>query len=317
MKYNKDNIIGLIFKTNGCIYEIIYNKQEYRIKGYKNDKDTGAKWNLKNLIYNLERGIWTVISMKEEEKWIECTYSFNADLTKGKKYLIQFETEEHYTIINDKGLRDKYYKTRFKKVDNTKEVWLTVYNPNSNNELTPKHGQKYLFIEESKHDCLLVKDTEGINVVMNKNWFKEYQHMKEKEIIGYLAPFDLFGGKVKKGDVLNQKNLSYSKDGDYTYYLPKEIVEQWEPVYKEEPKECILYAGNPLQNIKISKGKIECEGNNLSSYQISHLLLHLQIVPTVGIYVTSIPRVKIGCSEFTKEELKQVVDKYNEINDNK
>ena len=126
MKYNKDNIIGLIFKTNGCIYEIIYNKQEYRIKGYKNDKDTGAKWNLKNLIYNLERGIWTVISMKEEEKWIECTYSFNADLTKGKKYLIQFETEEHYTIINDKGLRDKYYKTRFKKVDNTKEVWLTV-----------------------------------------------------------------------------------------------------------------------------------------------------------------------------------------------
>ena len=70
--------------------------------------------------------------------------------------------------------------------------------------------------------------------------------MKEKEIIGYLAPYDLFDGKVKKGTIyefdlaIKGSNNPYApKEKDNSIHwsatrLPKEIVETWEPVYKEE-----------------------------------------------------------------------------------
>lgn len=66
----------------------------------------------------------------------------------------------------------------------------------------------------------------------------------EKEIIGYKAPFDMFNKKVKKGTIYlideNNSNAEFNSCSwtascgmAYTN-LPKEIVETWEPVYKEE-----------------------------------------------------------------------------------
>lgn len=61
--------------------------------------------------------------------------------------------------------------------------------------------------------------------------------MKEKQ---YIAPMDLFGGKVKKGDIFKNRcfynnSWGYFKPGRIvTTFLPAEIVETWEE-YIEDP----------------------------------------------------------------------------------
>lgn len=68
----------------------------------------------------------------------------------------------------------------------------------------------------------------------------------EKKIIGYKAPCELYNGDIKKGTLYrpcsSTKVTTYvaMKEDGYTIFhsgrtnLPKEIVETWEPVYKEE-----------------------------------------------------------------------------------
>lgn len=69
---------------------------------------------------------------------------------------------------------------------------------------------------------------------------------KDKEIIGYLAPYNMFTSFIKKGD-LYIKELPHdgyypksipkcfnNEIGKITLYLPSEIVETWQPFYKEE-----------------------------------------------------------------------------------
>lgn len=61
----------------------------------------------------------------------------------------------------------------------------------------------------------------------------------EKKIIGYLAPMDLFDGKVKKGDVFKLYGESYRATHDGILvgsFLPKEIVETWVSIYEEPLK---------------------------------------------------------------------------------
>jgi hypothetical protein len=79
--------------------------------------------------------------------------------------------------------------------------------------------------------------------------FNQWNAPEEKgKLIGYKAPFDLFGGNIKEGEL-------YFKEGEYhngytaystkndddevsnTYFMPKEIVETWEAVYEPLPKE--------------------------------------------------------------------------------
>lgn len=74
------------------------------------------------------------------------------------------------------------------------------------------------------------------------NEFLKYFVNKNLKIIGYKAPYDIFGGRVKKGNVFDKKNKMITD----TYYhpsslriehcfsLPEEIVETWEPVFEKE-----------------------------------------------------------------------------------
>lgn len=62
---------------------------------------------------------------------------------------------------------------------------------------------------------------------------------KMKKIIGYKSPFDLFEGNIKAGSIFKQlTSATYKTDEvgatQYSKHLPKEIVENWEPVYEEE-----------------------------------------------------------------------------------
>jgi len=106
----------------------------------------------------------------------------------------------------------------------------------------------------------------------------------EKKIIGYKAPFDLFNREVKAGFIykplasINNKyyapiNLE-GKVGLPHLNLPKEIVEQWEPVYEETSKE--LYFGKVKFTIK--------KGDDFATTEYG---------------------------KVTKEEIKKVIDWYN------
>ena len=65
---------------------------------------------------------------------------------------------------------------------------------------------------------------------------------EEKKIIGYKCPMDLFNGHVKAGDLyikstVNKSNSYRHHNKIDTYWaMPLEIVETWEPVYKERLK---------------------------------------------------------------------------------
>lgn len=67
------------------------------------------------------------------------------------------------------------------------------------------------------------------------------EEFKQKylQILGYKAPFDMFDGKVKKGDIYRFKDtlyVAYSPDSPNWEILgsglPKEIVQRWEVIYK-------------------------------------------------------------------------------------
>jgi hypothetical protein len=61
----------------------------------------------------------------------------------------------------------------------------------------------------------------------------------EKKIIGYVAPFDLWGGQIKKGSIYIPNfpnNYGYIDNMIEQFNIAQEIVETWEPVYEPEFK---------------------------------------------------------------------------------
>lgn len=80
-----------------------------------------------------------------------------------------------------------------------------------------------------------------------KNNTKEC-NMENKKIVGYLAPYDLFNGNIKKGETLVDFGQTGYGTNNKIHRLPKEIVEQWEPVYEEEIKiDDVLYIKNKIE----------------------------------------------------------------------
>jgi hypothetical protein len=158
--------------------------------------------------------------------------------------------------------------------------------------------------------------------------FEKYilkQNMK-KEIIGYKSPMQI--GPNPKGTLY----IKYSGNDDLyipnntiknTYSVPKEIVETWEPVYKEDQTKTLVLGTSRIK-VVISKGKIYVgyTGNiiefdslkRLYDLMVGYSDRKLNIVGTSTDYSVSFSKVKIGCSEFEVSEIKQIVDTYNELN---
>lgn len=101
---------------------------------------------------------------------------------------------------------------------------------------------------------------------------KEFMDMlrQETKIVGYKAPYDLYNGLVKKGDILKYGSVeaSYCCKGRS---FPKEIVETWEPVYEEIKPE--YKVGDWVTIINADKGTWAAD-TNLKTYQIEKLLNH-------------------------------------------
>ena len=147
-----------------------------------------------------------------------------------------------------------------------------------------------------------------------------------KEIIGYKSPITM--GDHPKGTLY----IKYSGNNDLyipnntiknTYSVPKEIVETWEPVYKEDQtKTLVLGTGRII--VVISKGKIVVDNGNVIEFdslkRVYNLIVgyndrNINIIGASTDYSVSFPKgVKIGCSEFEVSEIKLIIDTYNELN---
>lgn len=108
-----------------------------------------------------------------------------------------------------------------------------------------RHWPKYINITDgSTHsDTSTTYYNNNGYTILTINDIKFPNEMQKKKIIGYKAPMDLFEGKIKKGNLFYANVASGYIGTDGTEigkastisgtYLPKEIVETWEPVYQE------------------------------------------------------------------------------------
>lgn len=150
--------------------------------------------------------------------------------------------------------------------------------------------------------------------------FKTYVlNMKEeKEIIGYKAPFDMYGGNIKQGDILKLKpNCTIAwyvnSSKNETFNIPEEIVTKWESVYKEEIPQITIngYKGEFFDwGVSFNNGcaKISKEAF-IEFYRISKMfdkedcLIH----DNSNRNLTS---VTIGKGTFSKEQIKEIAEYY-------
>lgn len=143
-------------------------------------------------------------------------------------------------------LPEKYYVKGYKEVVQHYNKVIKTYLDYSN----PAFEKLYFYFPECEvYNYIKTGYTEITLEQFKEHVLKEKPEMK-REIIGYKAPFDMFKGKVKKGAlyervIVDESDNTYgigtfssdNRIGFYKYILPSEIVETWEPVYKEEPKE--------------------------------------------------------------------------------
>lgn len=104
-----------------------------------------------------------------------------------------------------------------------------------------KEGHRYQYTMGSHYgDNLCLNFQDGCHC--NKSYYLENGYgvidfsqlnfdEKMKKIIGYKAPYDLFGGDIKKGTVYP---VFETTDRTKEFFVPLEIVKTWEPVYEEE-----------------------------------------------------------------------------------
>ncbi len=141
--------------------------------------------------------------------------------------------------------------------------------------------------------------------------YKQFISMQEKQIIGYKAPCDLFGGTIKKDTLYTLRTpqgVSYknSLEPDNQFHVfPKEIVETWEKVFKQE--ELVVELGTPKKKITIRKDYFEHDYKAITTEQITNLVTNMNGCGKINSWTVAIPAVKIGCSTFTREELESLI----------
>lgn len=143
-----------------------------------------------------------------------------------------------------------------------------------------------------------------------------YSNSEPKKIIGYLAPHDMFGDRIKKGDIFKRvlpgSNMYRTKDTgatQYSLHLPGEIVEKWQPVF--EPKVIRMTYGVPAIEVTITNNKEILAGGKKWSIEFVKSLNSRFERNGYTIYSTG---WKIGCSIFSEGEIHQIIEIYKDLN---
>lgn len=140
-----------------------------------------------------------------------------------------------------------------------------------------------------------------------------------KRIIGYKAPYNLFGGRIKKGELfcrLSPKGLVMYVEEHGTTGVATEIVKTWEPVYA--PDVVILNLGRPEVIVTISAtARIEAKGQLVGWGIIEQIKKEMSMGDKqVASWPVSYPEVVIGCSRFSREDINKIWKAFTELNTN-
>lgn len=147
-----------------------------------------------------------------------------------------------------------------------------------------------------------------------KHILKE-ETMEEKKIIGYLAPYDLYEGKVKKGTLFIKSSYSalYYYTNNKEYVIPKEIVENWEPCYKT--KEQVFNMGS--FEVVVKDGKAFHKNDDITNF-VKRLIetfynKDMYIIDNYRATVEDITFSKTGCQN-NQTKLSDWKKVYNALN---
>lgn len=150
----------------------------------------------------------------------------------------------------------------------------------------------------------------------------------DRKIIGYRTPFDMFGGDVKKGTMYGVKETF---NRTHQFFVPQEIVQTWEPVYKEE-EITLNDIGSRDRKVIIKKGSIYFWGRKGEIVNIDDLnkILteiisnrnNIQNGKSLAGYEVRIDNnmrfLRVGCIEennlFSINDLQNVKDAYDKLN---
>lgn len=133
------------------------------------------------------------------------------------------------------------------------------------------------------------------------------ENTQNKKILGYIAPFDMCNGKVKKGDLFIKTFAgdSYRHDSLQGNTIPKEIVETWEKKFED----------NILPQINGYSGKLEGDyiiyGSNCAKFhknffkQLKSINQDTQVNQVNNRYIKSI-ELTSGV-KITMEQIEQIV----------
>lgn len=150
-------------------------------------------------------------------------------------------------------------------------------------------------------------------ITVNKR--KVIKYDMTNKIIGYKCPMDLFGGVIIKNAIFTKfsdekyvANQNYIGDKNPAYFMPKEIVEAWEPVYHKllKPNDfiiCIKDSVSFLQKSMIGK-LISCNNNN---FKFKHILYDHD---TTGTIINDNVKV-LSNDELDKYSKLPVINGYN------
>ena len=140
-----------------------------------------------------------------------------------------------------------------------------------------------------------------------KSFPNDWELVEDRKIIGYKAPCDIFSIEVKSGEICTKS----STGNEYVFknhnYLPKEIVELWEPVYE-------IKSTYPDVTINGHKGeffenyvRFGCAKIDRSFVLSIHQLMQLYNESDLYKGLTS---VAIGKGIFSKEQIKVIAEYY-------
>jgi hypothetical protein len=149
----------------------------------------------------------------------------------------------------------------------------------------------------------------------------------KKEIIGYKSPVSI--GLNTKGTLytvyhgnesLYIPDLTKNETYKAYYSVPKEIVETWEPVYKEDQTKTLVLGTGRIK-VVIGNGVVVVDGENVIVYKDLYNVYRImtdnntKITGSGTSYTVSFPKgVRIGCSDFEISEIEQIINTYNELN---
>lgn len=139
-----------------------------------------------------------------------------------------------------------------------------------------------------------------------------------KEIIGYKTPYRM-NSIIDKNTLYIKDVAGYcpkGKEGDGSeWYLPKEIVETWEPVYEKVIKFQEIELGKPLRKFTIFKDKIEVITGSrgieaFNNSHLDHVKACFKTLMELRTFNIDVKAVQIGCVndgvELRKEDLENI-----------